>query len=59
MVLTLRIYEDLSFKEIAEIMGCSYDTVKANYRHVVLRLREWIEAMVELNDFSLFEQALS
>ncbi len=37
--LQLRIYEDLSFKEIAEIMGCPYDTAKANYRHALLKIR--------------------
>ena len=36
--LMLRVYEDLSFKEIAEIMQCPYDTAKANYRHALLKL---------------------
>ena len=44
MALSLRVYEDLSFKEIAEIMTCPYDTAKANYRHAVLSLRH---ALVE------------
>lgn len=43
MALTLRIFEDLSFKEIAQIMGCPYDTAKANYRHALLKLRERLE----------------
>jgi RNA polymerase sigma-70 factor (ECF subfamily) len=43
MALSLRIYEDLSFKEIAEIMECPYDTAKANYRHALLKLREHFE----------------
>lgn len=38
--LSLRIFEDLSFKEIAEIMDCPYDTAKANYRHALLKLRD-------------------
>ncbi len=38
--LVLRIFEDLSFKEIAEIMSCPYDTAKANYRHAILRLQK-------------------
>lgn len=46
--LTLRIYEDLSFKEIAEIMDCPYDTAKANYRHALLKLREEFQAQQEL-----------
>ena len=38
--LCLRIYDDLSFHEIAQIMCCPYDTAKANYRHAVLKLKE-------------------
>lgn len=38
--LVLRIYEDLSFKEIAHIMQCPYDTAKANYRHGLMKLRK-------------------
>lgn len=41
--LWLRIFEDLSFKEIAEIMACPYDTAKANYRHALLALRHRME----------------
>jgi RNA polymerase sigma-70 factor (ECF subfamily) len=37
--LVLRIFEDLSFKEIARIMDCPYDTAKANYRHAIMKLR--------------------
>lgn len=44
MALTLRIFEDLSFKEIAAIMDCPYDTAKANYRHALLKLRERLES---------------
>ncbi len=43
MALTLRIFEDLSFKEIAEIMTCPYDTAKANYRHAILKLKDRLE----------------
>ena len=46
--LTLRIYEDLSFKEIAEIMECPYDTAKANYRHALMRLREELQTHSDL-----------
>lgn len=38
--LHLRIFEDLAFKEIAEVMGCPYDTAKANYRHALMKLKE-------------------
>ena len=37
--LILRIYKDMSFKEIAQEMGCKYDTAKANYRHAITNLR--------------------
>lgn len=43
MALTLRIFEDLSFKEIAEIMECPYDTAKANYRHGLMKIKERVE----------------
>lgn len=46
--LVLRVYEDLSFKEIAEVMECPYDTAKANYRHALMRLREELESHQDL-----------
>lgn len=42
--LVLRVYEDLSFAEIARIMDCPYDTAKANYRHAIMKLRHHFEA---------------
>ena len=50
--LTLRIFEDLSFKEIAEIMACPYDTAKANYRHALLKLKERLESNSILQNWS-------
>jgi RNA polymerase sigma-70 factor (ECF subfamily) len=41
--LSLRIFEDMSFKEIAQIMNCPYDTAKANYRHALMKLRHRLE----------------
>ena len=58
LALTLRIYEDLSFKEIADIMQCPYDTAKANYRHALLKLRERLEEVDGLQDLSVFEQSM-
>jgi RNA polymerase sigma-70 factor (ECF subfamily) len=43
IALTLRIFEDLSFKEIADIMECPYDTAKANYRHALMKLKDRLE----------------
>lgn len=41
--LSLRIFEDMSFKEIAQVMNCPYDTAKANYRHALMKLRHRLE----------------
>ncbi|MFP5519817.1 MAG: RNA polymerase sigma factor [Bdellovibrionia bacterium] len=46
--LVLRVYEDLSFKEIAEIMECPYDTAKANYRHALMKLKQVFEEKKDL-----------
>ncbi len=50
--LTLRIFEDLSFKEIAEMMECPYDTAKANYRHALMKLKERLESNSMLKSWS-------
>jgi RNA polymerase sigma-70 factor (ECF subfamily) len=55
VALTLRIFEDLSFKEIAQIMQCPYDTAKANYRHGLMRLKERLEELQGQTDFKDFE----
>lgn len=52
MALVLRVYEDLSFKEIAEIMECPYDTAKANYRHALLKLKEIFQENKELKNWT-------
>ncbi len=41
-VLTKRIYEGLSFKEIAYDMNICYDTAKAHYRHALLKVTQKI-----------------
>ncbi len=50
--LVLRVYEDLSFAEIATIMNCPYDTAKANYRHALLKLKEALEGQKELKTWT-------
>ena len=50
--LILRVYEDLSFAEIATIMQCPYDTAKANYRHALLKLKETFEKQTELRQWT-------
>lgn len=58
LALTLRIFEDLSFKEIAQIMSCPYDTAKANYRHALLKLRARLEHEESMSTWSEFEGLL-
>lgn len=50
--LILRVFDDLSFKEIAELMTCPYDTAKANYRHALLKLKERLEGNVLLQGWT-------
>ena len=50
--LVLRVYEDLSFNEIADIMGCPYDTAKANYRHAVMKLKQVFQGQTDLQNFA-------
>lgn len=50
--LVLRVYEDMSFAEIAVVMGCPYDTAKANYRHALLKLKETFEMQSDLKKWS-------
>jgi RNA polymerase sigma-70 factor (ECF subfamily) len=38
--LELRFYQDCTFVEIAEIMGCPVGTAKANYHHAITSLRK-------------------
>ncbi len=42
--LELRIFDDMSFKEVAEVMDCPFDTAKANFRHAVLNLKKILQA---------------
>ena len=50
--LVLRVYEDLSFKEIAEIMECPYDTAKANYRHALMKLKDELQKYPDLRHWT-------
>jgi RNA polymerase sigma-70 factor (ECF subfamily) len=40
MVLELRIYEDLSFREVAELADCTENAAKVNFHYAVKRLRQ-------------------
>mgnify|MGYP001573409665 CR=1 FL=1 len=41
LVVELRVYDDLSFAEVAEIAGCSENAAKVNFHHAVKHLRAW------------------
>ena len=43
----LRVYSDLSFKEVAEVMGCTVGTAKVNFHHAVKNLRRLVEEREE------------
>lgn len=58
MAMELRIYEDMSFKEIAELMDCPYDTAKANYRHALLKLKDHLQSEQTASGWSFEESAL-
>ncbi len=55
--LKLRVFKDMSFKEISDLMGCPYDTAKANYRHGLLKLKRSFEQdnLIILKDFLVDE----
>lgn len=40
---TLRLCEELSFKEVAHAMGCTVGTAKVNYHHGIRRLRQVLQ----------------
>jgi len=39
LVLELRVFDDLSFKEVAELAECTENTAKVNFHHAVKKLR--------------------
>ncbi len=45
--LHLRIFEDLSFKEISEILNTPFDTAKANFRHSIASLKKVLMSLDE------------
>ena len=42
-VLNMRLYKDMSFKEIAEITGVSINTALGRMRYAIINLRKMIE----------------
>ena len=41
-VLMLRIFSDLSFKEIGRVEGISENSAKVNFHHAITRLKQWL-----------------
>lgn len=41
-VLTLRVFSDLTFKEIARIEGITENAAKVNYHYAIAQLRRWL-----------------
>lgn len=44
LVLELRVFDDLSFKEVADLAECSQNTAKVNFHYAVKRLRDILGA---------------
>lgn len=42
MVLELRVFEELPFREVAAAAGCTENAAKVNFHHAVTRLRQWM-----------------
>jgi RNA polymerase sigma-70 factor (ECF subfamily) len=40
----LRVFDDLSFREVAELADCSENTAKVNFHYAVKRLRDILGA---------------
>jgi len=40
LTLILRIYREMSFKEVASVVGCSEGSAKVNYHHAIISLKE-------------------
>ncbi len=49
-VVELRIFQELSFREIGEALGSSEDTAKANFHHAMKRLRDVLQPSAEPYD---------
>jgi RNA polymerase sigma-70 factor (ECF subfamily) len=44
LAIELRIFEDMSFQEVADAMECPFDTAKANFRHALMNLKKILGA---------------
>jgi RNA polymerase sigma-70 factor (ECF subfamily) len=39
-VLVLRVFREMAFKEIGQVLGCSANAAKVNYRHAIVKLQK-------------------
>jgi RNA polymerase sigma-70 factor, ECF subfamily len=44
MVVTLRIYQELSFEEIGEVLKIRANSAKVNFHHAMEKLKEWMKS---------------
>ena len=43
-VLVLKVFDEMTFKEIADVLGVSINTAASRYRYAIAKLREALEA---------------
>jgi RNA polymerase sigma-70 factor (ECF subfamily) len=43
LTVSLKVQEGMKYREIAEVMGCSVGTVKANFHHACTRLKTMLQ----------------
>lgn len=48
LVLELRVFDDLSFREVAELADCSENTAKVNFHYALRRLRELMNGAADV-----------
>jgi len=46
-VVTLRIYQEMPFKEVAKTLGSNETAVKVNFHHAMKSLKEWMAKKVK------------
>jgi len=44
MVVTLRIYQELTFEEIGKALSIRSNSAKVNFHHAMEKLKNWIKA---------------
>ena len=47
LIVELRVFDELPFREVAALAGCSENSAKVSFHHAVRRLREWATARAQ------------